>query len=183
MHWKIKNFIFHILENVPSGKTLYYFLQRYITKSVLIDGDHFKNIFNNKVLPHFQAINDFGKNLRETSVFEFGAGWDMLTPIGFALYKNTMNSFKNTISPDFSIRKYIAVDLNSYVHPELVLNILKLYSKYINDLSVCYNNEHALRTDWEKLYSEKYPRKIGAMLKDIFNIEYFFFICSWISDN
>ena len=86
MHWKTKNALFHLFESIPFGDKAYYLMQKYITKSVWVDDAHFKSYFDTKVKRHLDAIQEFGSSkIADSTFFEFGAGWDMLAPIGFGM--------------------------------------------------------------------------------------------------
>ena len=114
--WKIKNALAYMTSYIPNGDRLYYQIQKNITKSVWVDDISFKSYFESKVLKHLSEFKKFdGKSLNESKVFEFGAGWDLLAPIGFCLVGG--------------VRHYVTVDLNAYVHPELIKNTLELYSR------------------------------------------------------
>ena len=113
MNWKVKNTLFHLFEVLPGGEKLYYILQKYVTKSVWVDDTQFKHYYDSKVLKHLEVIDKYGEeDISTASFFEFGAGWDMLAPIGFALE---------------GAKRYVAVDLNCYMRPELVKNTVDLY--------------------------------------------------------
>lgn len=155
MNWKVKNRLFFILQNIPYGKFVYYMLQKHLTKSVWLDDKMFIDYYASKVSRHVKSIAEFGDcPINEATFFEFGAGWDMLAPIGFALN---------------DAKRYIAVDLNSYAHPELVKNTLDLYKRncVIDDLKNKYRIDSILSRKIDTL------DKLLYLLKEIFSIEYY----------
>lgn len=155
MNWKIKNAMFYLFEGVPFGDKLYYLMQKYITKSVWVDDSHFRCYFETKVKNHLEVIRKYGnRRIDESVFFEFGAGWDMLAPIGFGIGGG---------------QRYIAVDLNDYAHPELVKNTMELYSRNRDFIEKYYDSD---------VFSTQYARIDDIdgtleLIKELFHIEYY----------
>lgn len=117
INWKLKSFMYHVFEVLPQGDRLYYLFQNKITRSVWVNDEQFRVDYKGKVQRHFDAIEKYGeKDIESSTFFEFGAGWDMRTPVGFAVRGE-------------GIKRYIAVDLNRYAHPELLKNTICLYNR------------------------------------------------------
>lgn len=86
MDFRIKNMCFKILEAAPFGKDIYYVIQRNITGKLRQSDVIFINNYWSKVHSHEEYIEKYGKTKRKDAVFfEFGAGWDLLAPIGFSV--------------------------------------------------------------------------------------------------
>lgn len=120
MNWKVKNAIFCISNMLPNYEWLYYLFQKNITKSVWRSEEELKKAFARKVGDHIPIIRKYGLVSMEDAIFfEFGAGWDMLAPLGFALIGG--------------VKRYFAVDLNRYIRPELVIEMIGFYGKYVDE--------------------------------------------------
>ncbi|WP_027396887.1 class I SAM-dependent methyltransferase [Anaerovibrio lipolyticus] len=156
MNWKLKNNLFFILQNIPFGMEIYYVLQKYVTKSVWVSDNQFPNYYKEKVANHLKFIKEYGKcPIDKATIFEFGAGWDMLAPIGFALN---------------GAKKYIAVDINRYAHPELVKNTIELYKRNFKN-----DNETESNVKLERCLEGfvNSTDKVKDLLREEFSIEYF----------
>ena len=160
--WKLKNAIAHILAKIPCGENLYYFIQRNITKSVFLNDKTFRERFYSKVLQHLIAISKFcDRELSKSSIFEFGAGWDLLAPIGFSLIGGG---------------GVVTVDLNEYVRPELIKNTLKLYAKnQKNILEACNGKNINVSEKFHNIsdiLNNFDDKNVVCFLKDNLGIEY-----------
>lgn len=114
MDFKKKALMIRFMESIPYGDNLYYFLQKSITKSLVMNNDLFIDAVSRKILLHLNSIKEYGKTkLSDACFYEFGAGWDLLAPIGFSIMSG--------------VKKYICVDLNRFMHPEDVLETIKFY--------------------------------------------------------
>ena len=161
--WKIKSVFSKALQIIPLGDRLYYFIQKNITKSVWVNNESFKRYFVDKVIKHLTQINKHGKISLETAAFfEFGAGWDLLAPIGICLVGG--------------VKRYVTVDINAYIRPELIKNTLKLYAEneeYI--YKVCEENGIAVSDSMQRvrvLLNGFDERNLFNYIKDNLGIEY-----------
>lgn len=119
--WKIKAKSFYVLEKIPFGDKVYYFIQRYITKSLNQTIPGFKRGFSSKVLFTFEKIEKYGNTpIEEAKFYEFGAGWNLLSPIGLAYCIG--ESAKHGFS-------YICIDLNEFMHKREVFDTMEFCRK------------------------------------------------------
>ncbi len=95
-----------------------------------MDNSQFIDYFETKVGRHIEAIEEWGKSIEDASFFEFGTGWDMLAPIGFYLG---------------GIGKYIAVDLNELLRPELLKHSIDLYRDNMDSIINRFGSESTVR--------------------------------------
>lgn len=151
MNWKIKNAMYHIMETIPLGAKVYSLIQEHITKSVWVNDDQFLNrYYDSKVYRHVKAIKNYGKyELKDSTMYEFGAGWDLMAPVGFSLC--------------WGIKRFIAVDLNVYLHSKLLINTLNLYQR---------NKEILIKDYAYEIDDNLISKDINRVLKDQLRIDY-----------
>lgn len=166
MNWKYKNAVFHLLRFMPAREQLYYLIQKNITKSVYVNEDAFANNFAGKVEDHMALIYErTGKTMEGSVIFEFGAGWDLMAPIGFCLWGG--------------VKRYIAVDLNKYIRPELIKRTLKLYLDNMEGLNSIHKNylkSDVSNNNLEQIYSnfpEGTEDEVRRYLDERLRIEYY----------
>lgn len=83
MRWQQKAQIQRILSRIPGGETLYYWLQRYVTKSLPPSDAKFLERFVIEA-SHIDAYNRLGHTpIGEAAFYQFGAGWTMTGPLIF----------------------------------------------------------------------------------------------------
>jgi SAM-dependent methyltransferase len=85
MNFKFKSFLQHIFSNIPQGEILNYLIQKYATKTLPGSVDHFLERVQlaYKHFLKFEKYNSLDENSRK--YYEFGAGWDLISPISIAL--------------------------------------------------------------------------------------------------
>jgi len=85
MKFKYKCFLQKIFSNVPKGEILNYLFQKYVTRALPISN----NFFLEKVQLSYNHYLKFEKynslNQNSYQYYEFGAGWDLITPITMGL--------------------------------------------------------------------------------------------------
>lgn len=145
---------------VPFGKDIYYALQRNITGKLRQSDVMFVNNYRSKVHSHEGYIEKYGKTKREAATFfEFGAGWDLLAPIGFSVMGG--------------VRRYIVVDINKYMREENVLKCLNHYAVNVEKLAEISGIQMAKIKPDEILNSaQAYRGNIDDFLSRSMNIEY-----------
>lgn len=115
--WKYKAKIMHYAGIKPVDK-LYYLYQKHISKSLTHSSENFLALWQWKVLNHLVKIIKYGKVPVDSAVFyEYGAGWDLLAPFGFSIITRDSGKFQ-----------YICVDLNKFMHKELVYGTVHYYN-------------------------------------------------------
>jgi SAM-dependent methyltransferase len=85
MNFKLKCFLQHIFSNIPQGEIFNYLIQKYVAKRLPGSNDHFLErvqLAYNHYLK-FEKHNSLDEN--SVKYYEFGAGWDLISPISFAL--------------------------------------------------------------------------------------------------
>lgn len=85
MNFKSKSFLQHIFSNIPQGELINYLIQKNVTKTLPGSVDHFLERVQlaYKHFLKFEKYNLLDENSRK--YYEFGAGWDLISPISFAL--------------------------------------------------------------------------------------------------
>lgn len=83
--WQTKSLVQRIFSSLPKGEYWNYLCQRYITKGLPISYDKFVADVGSKVYEPLNVFMERDKNLSSKVYFEFGAGWDLLAPIGVSL--------------------------------------------------------------------------------------------------
>ena len=157
MKFRRKLFLYKCIENLPFGMDIYHFAQEKVTKSLLLPDEDFMSRFDDKVLRHEIAIKRYGMTEQKKSVFfEFGAGWDMLAPIGFSLVGG--------------VKRYIAVDLNKHLRKSIIQNTMELYRSNIDKIERVTGN--SVRLDKNINCYPDIRQNAGSWLKDNLAIEY-----------
>lgn len=158
MDFRIKNACFRLMEMLPFGSRLYLYLQQNVTKSIILSEERFLKEYEGKVRIHELFIEKYGKTgIKESTFFEFGAGWNLLAPIGFSIMGGC--------------KRYIVVDLNEYARAESIWECLRHYSINMDTLLGISNCAvPSLQTDD---VIEKYSKEhVKEFLKDNLGIEY-----------
>jgi SAM-dependent methyltransferase len=89
INWRLKSLCFQVIDQTPFGDSLYYVLQRYVTKTQ-------PRILSPTILKdsaQIRQISTFvqrGVQLESANLFEFGAGWDLYS--NFLAYCCGVNS-------------------------------------------------------------------------------------------
>lgn len=107
--WKLKAAAFNFLGRVPAGETLYYLLQRYVTRTIprrLAPTEE----TGAAQISHAQKFIRRGVNLNETTLFEFGAGWDL---------------YSNIILYCFGVNRQITIDIRRWVKAEAINAVIQ----------------------------------------------------------
>lgn len=138
MNFKYKSLLQRIFSNLPQGEIFNYLIQKYVTKRLPGSNDYFLErvqIAYNHYLK-FEKYHSLEENSHK--YYEFGAGWDLISPISIALMgfevtcidirklifnqliADTLTKFKNNYGNlPFAIKN---IDLKDQRHP---LNYLK----------------------------------------------------------
>lgn len=82
LNWIVKANTFNVLDRMPGGEEVYYFLQRFVTKSIP------RKLFpTNQVgrvqIAHATRFKAYGVDLSTANLLEFGAGWDLYSNLLF----------------------------------------------------------------------------------------------------
>lgn len=161
MNFKNKAMIFHVLEKMPMGDKVYYFMQKNLTKSLVMNNTKFMDAFSRKVVQHLKMIKLYGKTkLCEATFFEFGAGWDLLAPIGFSMVGGVNN--------------YICVDLNEFMHKKDILDTIKFYNTNAAEIEqLLYTTEtDSLCMERRKIKVKENVDDVRCFLRNRLNIDY-----------
>lgn len=104
MNYKLKIKIQNIISSLPKSQSINFILQKYVTKSLPIPFDEFKQKIDT-VKTHFDNLKKFGsKPISDSLYYEIGAGYDMVIPISLSLL-----GFQNMICID--VRKLTFIEL------------------------------------------------------------------------
>ena len=134
MNFKIKCFLQTVFSNIPKGEIVNYWFQKYVTKSFPISDQAFQIKLNNNI-KHFENFKKYvNKNPKDSSYYEFGAGWDLASPIFFSSC-----CFKELYVID--IRKLINSELIQHTVSKIFPAAKLTYAteKTLQDLRIHYN--------------------------------------------
>lgn len=138
MDFRVKSAGFTLLDAIPGGGVLYDFIQRYITKSLCLSESSLLMNFNRKVLYSIEMIKKYGDVLFEDATFyEFGAGWNLLTPIGLCEL--------------CSVKQYICIDLNEFMHSRDVKDTIHFINR-----NACKINEELNKRNLKEFKIKRY---------------------------
>ena len=119
MNFIYKCYLQKLFSSIPKGERLNYFFQKHITHTLPVnDATFVKKMAVAK--EHFDTFAKYVKvaGIKNINYYEFGAGWDLINPIGLSL---------------LGIRKLCCIDVRELVFPELINDtISKLYSLKVN---------------------------------------------------
>lgn len=116
MTWKTKALIQRIFSHIPNGAYLNYLCQRHITKGLPISYEKFLEGISLKVKNPLSIMTQHDEDIQTKTYFEFGAGWDLLAPIGMSLG---------------GMGKIHIVDVRPLVRPALIQQTLRYYHQAI----------------------------------------------------
>lgn len=120
MTWQQKAFIQKIFSALPFsyGVKLNFLCQKYITKGLPRSFEGFKGCYQGKVEKAFNSFKKYTnlKDFSSKSYFEFGAGWDLITPIGMS--RKGMG------------HTYI-IDIRELIIPSLIKTTISQYDKLL----------------------------------------------------
>lgn len=121
MDWRVKALLQASFSVAPRGEQLNYFMQRYVTKSLPVS----EHAFIAKVScakRHIEAIHrHVDRPLGQTLFYEFGAGWDIATALGFY---------------GFGVERQILVDIRALVKVALVNDMIAKYRRMSDKLGI-----------------------------------------------
>ncbi len=83
MDWRLKATLQNVFSRVPGGESLNHLFQKYVTRTLPIDARRLTEIVQ-RAGRHLQALAPHRqKPLADAVFYEFGAGWDLASPLGF----------------------------------------------------------------------------------------------------
>src|SRR5262249_24745493 len=83
MDWRMKALLQGVFSRMPYGEGLNYLFQRHVTRSLPIDAPRLCEIVS-RAGRHLEGIErHFRRPLGEAVFYEFGAGWDLASPLAF----------------------------------------------------------------------------------------------------
>ena len=124
MNWKYKALIQNVFSMVPFGEHLNYLAQRHVTKSLPASDAVFADTVRT-AKKHLNAVQSrLALPLRETTFYEFGAGWDLVSPLIFYA---------------LGVQRQILVDIRNGVRPWLVNDTIRKFQG--NALGFCLPNK------------------------------------------
>jgi len=145
MKFKYKCLLQHIFSNLPKGEILNYLIQKYLTKGLPGSNDHFLErveLAYNHYLK-FEKYHSVDENSHK--YYEFGAGWDLISPISMALL-------------GFEVS---CIDIRKLIFNQLIADTVTKFRD--NKGQLPFNLDH------QELKNEHQPLKY---LKDKFNFTY-----------
>jgi SAM-dependent methyltransferase len=111
MRWALKALVQGVLSHVPRGDALNYRLQRHVTHNLPAPDDVFA-MHVEEAQGHFEALRRHAPGLDpgQATLYEFGAGWDLIGPITLAM---------------LGVGQQIVVDIRAHLRLELVNDTLR----------------------------------------------------------
>ncbi|MGN6671456.1 MAG: hypothetical protein ACTHJ4_07975 [Candidatus Nucleicultricaceae bacterium] len=104
MNWKIKAALHHAFNIMPFGDQFYYWIQKYVTRSLSrrmdAESSYFKDIHT-----HLEVFKASPVSLDGARYYEFGAGWDL---------------FQNILFMKHGMREQHLVDIKSLARADLI---------------------------------------------------------------
>src|SRR5207245_8268585 len=83
MDWRVKAALQGVFSRAPFGEALNYWFQRHVTRSLPIDATRLDEIVV-RAGRHIEAVRrHFERALADAVFYEFGAGWDLASPLAF----------------------------------------------------------------------------------------------------
>ena len=124
MDFKYKCYLQKVLSSIPKGEKLNFLIQKYITKKYPVTDKKFIQIvLSTKV--HFDNFVKYRElpGDKEFTCYEFGAGWDLINPIGLSL---------------LGIKRQYCIDIRQLVFPELLNDTIEKFRRLRKDLTFEY---------------------------------------------
>lgn len=144
MNYQLKIKIQNTISKLPYAENLNFILQKYVTKSLPIPFDEFKQKINT-VKTHFDNLKKFGsKPISDSCYYEIGAGYDMVIPISLSLL-----GFKNLICID--VRKLTFIELLNDS-----LDKIKLLNDPEIKLSESQNKIFFTKNNWLEVFQSEF---------------------------
>lgn len=86
MNFKYKCWLQRMFSCIPKGEKLNFIVQRYVTKKYPISDEKFIKV-TNTTEDHFEKFMKYAQlsDTNSRTCYEFGAGWDLINPIGLSL--------------------------------------------------------------------------------------------------
>ena len=121
MKWTHKALIQRIFSILPYGEKLNYFAQKHITHNLPLSYEAFKKNYEAKVLTTSKIIKRYSNTdeYHTKRYFEFGAGWDLLTPIG--------------LRKVLGLGALYVVDVRELIKAELIKDTLSKYALILQE--------------------------------------------------
>ncbi|WP_339929970.1 class I SAM-dependent methyltransferase [uncultured Brevundimonas sp.] len=134
MHWKTKAGLFWVFEKAPFGRLFYDQVQRRVTRTIP------RTDYSNPLVrteAHAAAFRRNGLDLSEIQYFEFGAGWDLLHPLGLWC---------------MGVNRQLVVDLSPLAKPAYINHTLDHFRRQPPETAI--RQPGATVTDWVDLQKE-----------------------------
>ena len=169
MNFKYKCLLQSLFSKMPRGEIINYGFQKYVTRSLPISDNFFLDVVN-KAYNHyekFQKYNSLKKNNQK--YYEFGAGWDLITPIAMSLL-----GFEVT-----------CIDIRRLIFNHLISDTLVKFNKNRKDLpfsidSLNFKEEQHSLDYLKEAFNFSYQAPLDARNTG-FNSDYFDFASSTVT--
>lgn len=115
MNFKVKAYLQKTFSALPNGEKINFLFQKYITRSLPISDRDFIGKMES-VKSHFDNYlkHSANKDVKESSYFEFGTGYDMAIPLAISL---------------LGFKELTCIDIRALVFPELVNDTIVRFNK------------------------------------------------------
>ena len=112
--WKAKAIIQKAISFLPYKENINYFFQRYVTKGVLLNEEHFTYKLEH-ARDHLQFFEELKGGIQGKRVLELGTGWYPIVPIAFFLY---------------DVGEFISIDISSWMNYESQLATIAVFQEW-----------------------------------------------------
>ena len=124
MNFKYKNFLQKIFSKLPKGEIVNFMFQKYVTRALPVSNDAFLEKIRH-ANNHFLKFNEHNSlNKNSYKYYEFGAGWDLITPIAMGLL-----GFEVT-----------CIDIRRLIFNHLIADTIRKFNNNIEQLPFNFNH-------------------------------------------
>jgi SAM-dependent methyltransferase len=119
MHWRVKALVQGVFSRVPYGEGLNYWFQRHVTHSLPINAKGLDEIVERAGRHLAQVRRHLYRPLEDAVFFEFGAGWDLGSPLSFWAQ---------------GVRRQVLVDIRDLLRLDILNHTIGLFSRIATEL-------------------------------------------------
>ncbi len=147
MNFIYKCYLQKLFSVIPKGEKLNYFFQKYITKSYPINKESFIKQLS-LVKDHFDAFSIHTQlaDVQDATYYEFGAGWDLISPICLSL---------------IGFRTLHCIDIRRLVFPELLNDTIRKFQTFKKDIPFDYSLQENIPIMTKSNYQEVLMKYFG----------------------
>jgi SAM-dependent methyltransferase len=150
MNWKYKALLMHVFSTAPFGRSLYYWSQRKVSKSLPSSDEKFLEIFGHAArhVSSFKQVQ--GKGISEAYFYEFGAGRDLAIPMSFYA---------------LGVQRQMLVDIRPLLRAELVNDTIAKLQRFKDKLGLCRTPQKFLPLTSKSMWLDTLEESYGITYK------------------